>query len=174
MDHPDRTSRTQQPDPLRWYAGLPCLVAALVVAAVFIVSWPNLPDPMAVHFDEAGNVNRSSSPAELLLISEMTLLGLGLGVSRSAVRGSLALRTLYATSAAAAVSLGYLFTVLALVNADSSTADEARMPLWHLTVAAGLAAAAILGAHVLTRREHPDGTDRPAASGSVGRRRGSR
>lgn len=23
MDHPDRTSRTQQPDPLRWYAGLP-------------------------------------------------------------------------------------------------------------------------------------------------------
>lgn len=79
MDHPDRTSRTQQPDPLRWYAGLPCLVAALVVAVVFIVSWPNLPDPMAVHFDEAGNVNRSSSPAELLLISEMTLLGLGLG-----------------------------------------------------------------------------------------------
>lgn len=52
MNRPDRTSRAQQPDRLRWFAGLPCLVAALVVAVVFAVSWSNLPDPMAVHFDE--------------------------------------------------------------------------------------------------------------------------
>ncbi|WP_407699644.1 hypothetical protein [Streptomyces ferrugineus] len=37
---------------------------------------------MAVHFDEGGDANRSASPVEMLLISELTLLTLGLGLSR--------------------------------------------------------------------------------------------
>ncbi|MER5214252.1 DUF1648 domain-containing protein [Streptomyces sp. NPDC002838] len=149
-------------------------MAALVVAVMFTVSWPNLPDPMAVHFDEGGDVNRSASPVELLLISELTLLSLGVGLSRGAVRGSLALRTLYATSAAAAASLGYLFTVAVLVNADAATADEVRMPLWHLAIAAGLAVAAAGGVRVLMPGGRPDGADQSAASGSVGLQRGEK
>ncbi|WP_328687668.1 DUF1648 domain-containing protein [Streptomyces phaeochromogenes] len=174
MNRPDRTSRAQQPDRLRWFAGLPCLVAALVVAVVFAVSWSNLPDPMAVHFDEGGGSNRSASPVELLLVSELTLLIFGVGLSRGAVRRSLALRSLCAASAAAAVSLGYLFSAAVLVNADAGTADEARMPLWHLPVAAGLAVAAAVGVQVLMPRERPAGTDQSAASGSVGLRRGEK
>ncbi len=174
MSRPDRTSHGQQPGPSQWFAGLPCLVAALVVAVVFIVSWSNLPDPMAVHFDEGGEANRSASPVQILLISELTLLALGAGLSRGAVRGSLALRSIYATSAAAAVSLGYLFTVAVLVNADAGTADEARMPLWHLAVAAGLAVAAAGGARVLVPRERPADADQSTATGSVGLKPGEK
>ncbi|MEU0339608.1 DUF1648 domain-containing protein [Streptomyces bobili] len=174
MNRPDRASHGQQPGPLQWLAGLPCLVAALVVAVVFIVSWPNLPDPMAVHFDEGGDVNRSASPVAMLLISELTLLTLGLGLSRGAVRGSLAMRSIYATSAAAAISLGYLFTLAVLVNAEAGTADEVRMPLWHLAVAAGLAVAAAGGVRVLMPRERSSDAGQSAASSSVGLRPGEK
>ncbi|MFF1449660.1 DUF1648 domain-containing protein [Streptomyces sp. NPDC058274] len=174
MDRSDQTSRVQQSGRQRWFVGLPCLVAALVVAVVFTVSWPNLPNPMAVHFNEGGDVNRSASPVQMLLISQLTLLTVGAGLSRSAVRGTLALRMLYATSAASAVFLGYLFTVAVLVNAGASTAVEVRLPLWHLAVAAGLAVAAVGGVRVLMGRRGPAGTDQRAASGSVGLRPGEK
>ncbi|MGW2567586.1 hypothetical protein [Streptomyces sp. NPDC001537] len=110
----------------------------------------------------------------MLLISELTLLFLGVGASRSAVRGALTLRTLYATSAAAGVSLGYLFTVAVLVNAGAATAEEVRMPLWHLAVAAGLATAAAGAALVLVPREGSADAGGSAASGSVGLRPGEK
>ncbi|QLH25345.1 DUF1648 domain-containing protein [Streptomyces sp. Rer75] len=146
----------------------------MVVAVVFIVSWPNLPDSMAVHFNGGGEANRSASPVELLLISELTLLALGTGLSRSAVRGSLTLRTLYATSAASAASLGYLFTVAVLVNNGAAAADKVQMPLWHLAVAAGLAVAAVAGVGALMPRACPAVTGQPSASGSVGLRQGEK
>ncbi|MGW7203020.1 DUF1648 domain-containing protein [Streptomyces sp. NPDC054837] len=35
------------------------VVPVLIKWVVAVVSWPNLPDPMAVHFDEGRQVNRS-------------------------------------------------------------------------------------------------------------------
>ncbi|MEU9607951.1 DUF1648 domain-containing protein [Streptomyces sp. NPDC048057] len=176
MDRPDHTSHAPPSAPLRWSAGLPCLLAALVVAAVFAASWSDLPDPMAVHFDDRGDVNRSASPAQLLLLSELVLLGLGALLVRGALRRALDLRVLYAASAATAVVLGYLFTVAVLVNADAASADEARLPLWHLAVAAGAAVVAAVGVRALVPRkqETPARIDRPAVTSSVGLRQGER
>ncbi|NEA98515.1 DUF1648 domain-containing protein [Streptomyces sp. SID13726] len=169
MDHVDRTHRVRQPGQPRWYVGLPCLVAALVVGVVFAVSWANLPDPMAVHFDGRGDANRSASPVVLLLVCELTLLGLGVALFRSGLRGSLPPRTLWVASAAVSVFLGYFFTVTVLVNADASR--NPRMPLWQLAVAAGAAGAAAVGVRLLVPRTGLAGADRPD-SGSVGLRPG--
>ncbi|MGW5674734.1 DUF1648 domain-containing protein [Streptomyces sp. NPDC003860] len=181
MDRPDRTSHAPPPAlpsaPLRWSAGLPCLLAALVVAVVFAASWSNLPDPMAVRFDERGDVNRSGSPAQLLLLCEVLLLGLGAALVRGALLRKVDLRTLYAVSAATSVGLGYLFTVVVLVNADAASADAARLPLWHLAVAAGAAVVAAVGVRALVPEgptARADRSDRPVVTSSVGLRQGER
>ncbi|MEU5977529.1 DUF1648 domain-containing protein [Streptomyces sp. NPDC047315] len=192
MARPDHTSHVPPPHlppsaALRWSAAVPCLLAALLVAAVFAVSWSDLPDPMAVHFDAGGGADRSASPAQLLLLSELVLLGLGAALALGAVRRTPNartpnartpnVRTVYAASTATAVLLGYLFTVAVLVNADAASADEVRLPLWHLAVAAGLAAIAAAGVRVLVPEQPParaDRDDRPADNSSVGLRHGER
>ncbi|MFG3085618.1 hypothetical protein [Streptomyces parvulus] len=125
---------------------------------------------MAVRFSGGGDSNRSASPVELLVVAELVLLSFAAGLSRSALRGSLALRTLLATSVAAATALGYLFTVVVLVNAQASSADEARMPLWHGAVAVALAAASVIGARRAAARWNQVGTAGPGPRGSVGLR----
>lgn len=158
----------------RVLVGVPCVVAAVAVGVVFALSWSSLPDPMAMHFGAGGDSNGSGSPLAVFLMSELVLLCLGVGLSRSAVRGSRSLRALYMTSAASAVGLGYLLSVAVLVNAGADSAIHVRMPMWHLAVAVGAVVVVAGVARVLTSDELPEGAGHPKESRSIGLRQGER
>lgn len=135
-------SRSGKHRALRLGAGLPCLIAGVVVASVAAALWSRLPDRIAVHVDASGHPNDSVSPGLFLAYSVVLFVTLGTGFSHSGYRGSMSLRSVYAGSLATATFLGYLFTAIVITNAAASEAHGIQFPLWHLLVAAGGAAAA--------------------------------
>ncbi|MEV0633397.1 DUF1648 domain-containing protein [Streptomyces sp. NPDC050619] len=171
MGDVNQKTPAQRTDLSHWLAGLPCLVAAVVVAVAFAVSWGDLPDPMAVQFGGDGDVNRVTSPWEILAISQLMLLFMAVGATRAAVLGTMSLRSVYIGSSTIGVFLGYLFTVLVLVNSEAAVAREARMPMWHFGVAVGLTVAVGVAVRVLSAN---GGRTRPGRPVSVGLRAGEK
>ncbi|MFW6694432.1 DUF1648 domain-containing protein [Streptomyces sp. MAR4 CNX-425] len=156
---------------LPWLAGLPCLVGGAVVGVVCAASWSRLPDPVAVQFGADGQADSFASPGQLLTLCILLFLCEWLAFTHVAVRGTVALRSVVTCASTLTAFLGYAFVVLIRANAGAGDAREARMPLWHLAVAAALAAVAWAGTRVLPLQGVRGG---PGRAESVGLRAGER
>lgn len=54
-----------------------CLIFAIGVPIYIIINWANIPDPLPMHYDFAGNVDRWGDKAELIILPIVTLIMYG-------------------------------------------------------------------------------------------------
>ncbi len=51
-----------------------CLILAIGVPLYIIINWSNIPDPLPMHYDLAGNVDRWGDKTELIILPIVTLI----------------------------------------------------------------------------------------------------
>jgi len=150
---------------------------ALVATLPWLVAWSDLPDPVATHWDLAGDPNGHAPPALALALLVVPAVAAAAVLAAVAVhtrrgRGQARVPAGPALAGVLAAGLGALFAVLSLgvvvANAGATSWREAELPLaWALAsvaamIAAGWAAAVALGP---IRLGAPAAPDAPADTG---------
>jgi len=172
----DRTRRTLQDVGV----GL-LLPAAIVLAATlpWLVAWSDLPDPVAAHWDLAGDPDGHASPVLALALVAVPAIAAALVLAAVAAHTRRGRRHGVvpagpALVGALAAGLGALFAVLSLgvvvANAGATSWQDAELPLaWALAsvvalIAAGWGAAVALGPIRLGAPAAPDAPGSHAAA----------
>ncbi|MGW1893224.1 DUF1648 domain-containing protein [Streptomyces sp. NPDC002004] len=136
-------------------AVLPFLVALVCDLALFVHLRGRLPDPLATHFTgSAGIADGYAGRGSFPWVCSASLLGLSalfgaigaIGVSRRPGPWPLVLG--YATAGL----LGSVFASVLVVNSDVSQGTDARLPMWHVGAALGVAAVAAVAVLPVARR----------------------
>jgi hypothetical protein len=124
-------------------AAAPFVLAVLGYVLAFSWLGDRLPGELATHFGAGGRADGTLGRTAVLWAGVGVQLGMGLlfAVLTPLAPAGSQRRLMAAVGGSMAALLGYLLTLTLFRNADAASPAEVTMPMWHLAVALGLAAA---------------------------------
>ncbi|MFK8910926.1 DUF1648 domain-containing protein [Streptomyces sp. YS-3] len=154
-------------------AVLPFLLALAVDLLLFAALHDRLPGRLATHFSGGGTADGYSGRSAYVAVATGLLGGLAVVWAAVVAKGGLGprgVRRMLAAGYATAGLTGHLMAAVLFANLDADDGGAARLPLWQLAAALGVAVlAAAAGALSARRLAVPPARPRPLGPGAVER-----